>query len=314
VRGTLSDAAVLEQQVRRMLRDPRADALVDSFATRWLELSKLAGVVPDTELYPEFDENLRDAMEQETKRFVASQVHENRGIADLLTADYSFLNARLAEHYGVRGVYGNHFRRVDFADGRRGGLLGQASVLTVTSYPNRTSVTMRGRWLLANLLGAPPPPPPADVPALKDAGADGQPRSLRERMEIHRKNPACASCHRRMDPLGFALENFDALGKWRSASDGAPIDPSAEFPDGTRFEGIAGLRTLLAAHSEDFARTLSGKLLAYAIGRGLDHQDMPAVRKVARDAAADGYTWSSIITGIVRSTPFRMAVAPSTSK
>jgi hypothetical protein len=309
VRGKLSDPAVLEQQVQRMLRDQRSNALVDSFATRWLELSKIAGVVPDTELYPEFDENLRDAMEQETKLFVRSQLHENRSVVDLLTADYSFLNERLARHYGIRNVYGNHFRRVTFTDPTRGGLLGQSSVLTVTSYPNRTSVTMRGRWLLANLLGAPPPPPPPDIPALKEAGAEGQPRSLRERMEAHRNNPVCASCHQRMDPLGFSLENFDAVGKWRTTSDGAAIDPSATFPDGTKFEGIAGLRTLIAGHKDDFVRTLSAKLLAFAVGRGLDYHDIPAVRRIAREAAAADYTWSSIVTGIVRSTPFSMAVA-----
>jgi cytochrome c553 len=309
VRGKLHDPAALEQQVQRMLRDPRSKALVDNFASRWLELSKLSGVVPDTELYPEFDENLRDAMEQETTLFVGSQIRENRSVVELLTADYSFLNERLAAHYGIRNIYGSHFRRVTFADRARGGLLGQASLLTVTSYPNRTSVTMRGRWLLANLLGAPPPPPPPDIPALKEAGADGQPRSLRERMEMHRKNPACASCHQRMDPLGFALENFDAVGKWRTSSDGAPIDPSASFPDGTRFEGMAGLRTLLVSHKEDFVRTLSGKLLAYAIGRGLDYHDMPAMRAVARDAAPADYSWSSVIAGIVKSTPFSMAVA-----
>ena len=309
VRGTLSDPAVLERQIQRMLRDPRSDALVDNFVTRWLELSKLSGVVPDTELYPEFDENLRAAMEQETRLFVASQMRDNRSVVELLTADYSFLNERLATHYGIRNIYGSHFRRVAFADKTRGGLLGQSSLLAVTSYPNRTSVTMRGRWLLANLLGAPPPPPPPDIPALKDAGVDGQPRSLRERMEVHRKNPVCASCHQRMDPLGFSLENFDAVGKWRTASDGVPIDPSAVFPDGTRFEGIAGLRTLLVAHREDFVRTFSGKLLAYAIGRGLDHHDAPAVRRIARDAAPGDYSWSAIITGIVKSTPFSMAVA-----
>ena len=308
-RGMLSDPAVLERQVQRMLRDPRSSALVDNFVTRWLELRKLAGAVPDTELYSEFDENLRAAMEQETKLFVSSQLHENRSVIDLITADYSFLNARLATHYGIRNVYGSHFRRVAFADGIRGGLLGQASILTVTSYPNRTSVTMRGRWLLANLLGAPPPPPPPDIPALEEAGAAGKPRSLRERMEAHRANPACASCHRRMDPLGFALENFDAVGKWRTSSDGAPIDAAATFPDGRRFDGIAGLRTLVARHQEDFARTLSTKLLAYAIGRGLDVHDLPAVRGIARDAAAAGDSWSAIITGIVRSAPFRMAVA-----
>jgi mono/diheme cytochrome c family protein len=311
VRGSLSDPGALERQVQRMLRDPRSNALVDDFASRWLELNKLAGVVPDTELYPEFDENLRDAMEQETRLFVGSQMHDNRSVVELLTADYSFLNERLAAHYGIRNIYGSHFRRVTF-DGPRGGLLGQASVLTVTSYPNRTSVTMRGRWLLANILGAPPPPPPADIPALKDAGVDGQPRPLRERMEMHRQNPACASCHQRMDPLGFALENFDALGKWRTSSDGAPIDASASFPDGTRFEGVAGLRTLLASHKEDFARTLSGKLLAYAIGRGLDYRDAPVVRGIVRAAAPADYSWSSVITGIVRSTSFSMAVASGT--
>ncbi|HET6958198.1 MAG TPA: DUF1592 domain-containing protein [Vicinamibacterales bacterium] len=308
-RGQLSDRATLQHQVQRMLRDPRSKALVDNFATRWLELSKLSGVVPDTELYPEFDENLRGAMEQETKLFVASQLHDDRGVAELLTANYSFLNARLAAHYGIRNIYGDHFRRVEFADGVRGGLLGQSSLLTVTSYPNRTSVTMRGRWLLANMLGAPPPPPPADIPALKEPGVDGQPQSLRDRMQIHRKNPACASCHQRMDPLGFALENFDALGKWRTVSDGVPIDASASFPDGTRFEGVAGLRTLLVSHKEDFVRTLSAKLLAYAIGRGLATPDMAAVRKIARDAAAADYSWSSIIAGIVTSTPFSMAIA-----
>jgi mono/diheme cytochrome c family protein len=309
VRGKLSDRTALTQQVQRMLGDPRSRALVDHFASRWLELSKISGVVPDTELYPEFDENLREAMEQETKLFLGDQLHDNRSVVELLTADYSFLNERLARHYGIPDIYGDHFRRVTFTDGRRGGLLGQSSVLTVTSYPNRTSVTMRGRWLLANVLGTPPPPPPPDIPALKEAGVEGQPRSLRERMEVHRKNPACASCHQRMDPLGFALENFDALGKWRTTSDGAPIDPSATFPDGTRFEGVAGLRGLLASHKEDFVRTLSGKLLAYAIGRGLDYRDMPAIRRIAREAAPAGYSWSSIVTGIVTSTPFSMAVA-----
>jgi mono/diheme cytochrome c family protein len=309
IRGKLTDPAALEQQVRRMLRDPRANALVDNFASRWLELNRLPGIVPDTELYPEFDENLRDAMAQETKMFISSQLRDNRGVVELLTADYSFLNERLAAHYGIGNVYGSHFRRVTFPDATRGGLLGQASILTVTSYPNRTSVTMRGRWLLANVLGAPPPPPPADIPALKEAGADGQPQSLRDRMEMHRKNPACASCHQRMDPLGFSLENFDALGKWRTVSDGVSIDPSASFPDGTRFEGIAGLRAFVAGHKEDFARTLTGKLLAYALGRGLDYRDMPAVRRIAGDAAAADYTWSSIITGIAKSTPFSMAMS-----
>src|SRR5207302_3880333 len=224
-------------------------------------------------------------MEQETRLFVGSQIRENRSVVELLTADYSFLNERLAAHYGLRNIYGSHFRRVTFADRARGGLLGQASVLAVTSYPNRTSVTMRGRWLLANLLGAPPPPPPPEVPALKEAGAEGLPRSLRERMEIHRRNPVCASCHYRMDPLGFSLENFDALGKWRTLSDGVPVDASASLPDGTRFNGVKGLRSLMATHQEDFVRTFTGKLLAYAIGRGTEYYDLPAIRKISRDAA-----------------------------
>jgi mono/diheme cytochrome c family protein len=309
VRGKLKEPEALARQVQRMLGDPRSKALVDNFAIRWLELSKIAGIVPDTELYPEFDENLRDAMEQETRLFVGSQIRDNRSVVELLTADYSFLNERLANHYGIPDIYGSHFRRVAFTDGRRGGLLGQSSILTVTSYPNRTSVTMRGRWLLANVLGAPPPPPPPDISTLEETAADGEARSLRQRMEMHRKSPACASCHQRMDPLGFALENFDALGKWRTVSDGAPIDPSASFPDGTRFEGVAGLRALFVSHKEDFVRTLSGKLLAYAIGRGIDYRDMPSIRRIAREAATADYSWSSIITGIVTSAPFSLAVA-----
>jgi hypothetical protein len=303
-RGQLKDPAVLEQQVRRMLRDPRANALVDGFATRWLELSKIAGFVPDTHLYPEFDENLREAMATETKLFVADQIRQDRSVADLLLADYTFANDRLARHYGIPNVYGSHYRPVKFSDRRRGGLLGQASVLSVTSYPNRTSVVIRGRWLLANMLGAPPPPPPLDVPALKEPGEEGQPKSLRERMEVHRKNPACASCHQRMDPLGFSLENFDAVGKWRVEADGVPVDPTAALPDGSQFAGVEGLRTYLADHKEDFVRTLSSKLLAYAMGRGIEYYDQPAIRKIAREAAPNDYRWSSVILGVVKSTPF----------
>jgi hypothetical protein len=304
MRGKLKDPAVLEQQVRRMLRDPRANALVEGFATRWLELSKITGVVPDTHLYPEFDENLREAMAEETKLFVADQLRQDRSVADLLLADYTFANDRLAKHYGIPNVYGSHFRPVKFSDRRRGGLLGHASVLAVTSYPNRTSVVIRGRWLLANMLGSPPPPPPLDVPALREPGEEGQPKSLRERMEMHRKNPACASCHQRMDPLGFSLENFDAVGKWRVEADGVPVDPTASLPDGTQFAGVEGLRTYLADHKEDFVRTFTGKLLAYAVGRGIEYYDQPAIRKIAREAAAQDYRWSSIITGVVNSTPF----------
>jgi hypothetical protein len=304
--GTLTDPAVLAQQVRRMLRDPRSRSLVDSFATRWLELNKLSGLVPDSAVYPEFDENLRDAMKQETQLFIASQLHDDRSVLELLTANYTFLNERLAKHYGIPGVYGNHFRRVTFTDGSRGGLLGQASVLAVTSYPNRTSVAIRGRWLLANMFGSPPPPPPADVPDLKAAGVDGQPLALRQRMELHRKNTQCASCHRRMDPMGFSLENFDALGKWRSESDGAPVDASATLPDGTRFDGLPGLRSFLTSHQEDFVRTFASKLLAYGMGRGIEYTDLPAIRKISRDSAKDDYRWSSVLLGVVSSVPFKM--------
>ncbi len=311
MRGQLHDAKVLEQQVQRMLRDTRSVALVDGFANRWLGLSKLAGIVPDTDLYREFDENLREAMANETQLFIASQLQQDHSVVELVTANYSFVNERLAKHYGISDIYGPRFRRVEFQDGVRGGLLGQAGILALTSYPNRTSVTLRGRWLLANLLGAAPPPPPPDVPALKEPGQDGQPQSLRKRMELHRQSAVCASCHQRMDPLGFSLENFDALGKWRTESDGAPIDASGSLPDGTRFEGIAGLRQLIESHKEDFVRTFTEKLLAYAIGRGIETSDYPAIRKISRDAASQDYRWSAVIRGIVNSPAFRMGVAGS---
>ena len=308
IAGKLKQPAVLEQQVRRMLADSRSKALVGNFVGQWLQMSKLTGLVPDVDAFPDFDENLREAMRQETAEFVASQMREDRSVLELLTANYSYLNERLARHYGIPNVYGNHFRKVTFTDGVRGGLLGQASVLTVTSYPNRTSVVLRGKWLLANMLGAPPPPPPADVPSLKEAGQDGQPRSLRDRMDRHRNSPACAGCHQRMDPLGFSLENFDALGKWRTVADGEKVDVSASLPDGTTFEGVAGLRNLLLNHKNDYVRTLTEKLLAYSIGRGIEYHDFPAIRKIARESAPGDYRWSSVVLGIVRSTPFSMGV------
>jgi uncharacterized protein DUF1592/uncharacterized protein DUF1588/uncharacterized protein DUF1585/uncharacterized protein DUF1587/uncharacterized protein DUF1595/cytochrome c len=308
-KGTLSDRATLERQVRRMLADRRAQALVDNFASQWLNIGKLSGVVPDVDAYPEFDENLRDAFRQETRLFIGSQLREDRSVVDLLTANYSFVNERLARHYRIPNVYGSHFRRVTFNDGVRGGLLGQGSILTVTSYPNRTSPVLRGRWLLDNVLGAPPPPPPPDIPLLNEGGADTKTMSIRQQMEAHRKNPSCAVCHVRMDPLGFSLENFDALGKWRTTSDGIPVDASGALPDGTRFEGIAGLRQLIASHQDDFARTFTQKLLAYALGRSLDARDLPAVRRIARDASRNGYRWSSVILGVATSTPFTMSTA-----
>ncbi len=304
IRGTLRNPVVLERQVRRMLRDPRSHALVDSFANQWLKLGRLSGIVPDVDEFPDFDENLRDALQQETREFIASQLREDRSVIDLVAANYTFVNERLARHYQIPQVYGSHFRRVTFDDGIRGGLLGQASILTATSYPNRTSPVLRGRWLLETMLGAPPPAPPPDVPALKENGAEGERHSVRERLEVHRKNSGCAVCHVRMDPLGFSLENFDALGKWRTMSDGSPIDASASLPDGSRFDGVIGLRALLVSHREDFVRTFTNRLLAYAIGRGTEYYDWPAVRKVVFDAAADDHRWSAIIMGIVKSRPF----------
>ncbi|PYS42453.1 MAG: hypothetical protein DMG14_03965 [Acidobacteria bacterium] len=306
IAGKLKQPEVLEQQVRRMLADPRSKALVDNFVNQWLQMSKLTGLVPDVDAFPDFDENLREAMRQETEEFVGNQLREDRSVRELLTANYSYLNERLARHYAIPNIYGNHFRKVTFIDGIRGGLLGQASVLTVTSYPNRTSVVLRGKWLLANMLGSPPPPPPADVPSLKEPGQDGQPHSLRDRMEQHRNNPACSGCHQRMDPLGFSLENFDALGKWRTVADGEKVDASASLPDGTTFEGIAGLRNLLLKQKDDYVRTLAEKLLAYSIGRGIQYYDLSAVRKIARESARSDYRWSSLVLGIVRSTPFSM--------
>jgi mono/diheme cytochrome c family protein len=308
-RGKLKDPDVLEQQVKRMLAEPRSEALVENFATQWLKLGKIVAVKPDEYEYPEFDENLRTAIQEETRRFISSQLHEDRSVVDLLSADYTFVNDRLARHYGIPDIYGNQFRKVVFKDGVRGGLLGQASILTATSYPNRTSPVVRGRWLLENMLGAPPPPPPPDVPALKESGAEGQPKSVRERMEVHRKNPTCASCHVRMDPLGFSLENFDALGKWRTMSDGVPIDSSASLPDGTQFQGVLGLRKLLLDHRADFVRTVTEKMLAYAIGRSIEYYDLPVVRQVTRSAAPGDYRWSSVILGIVKSVPFTMSTA-----
>ncbi len=308
IRGKLSDPATLAKQVRRMFDDPRALALVDNFATQWLSLGKLAGIVPDVDAYPEFDENLRHAMQQEHRLFMGSQLRGDLSVTDLVTANYTFVNERLARHYGIPNIYGDHFRRVTFDDGTRGGLLGQAGILAVTSYPNRTSPVLRGKWILANLLGAPPPPPPADVPALKDAGEEGQPRSIRDRMEAHRRNPACASCHARMDPLGFSLENYDALGKWRTESDGVPVEVAASLPDGFRFEGPSGLRALLVSQSDDFVRTFTERFLSYALGRVLESSDQPAIRQIAREAAAQDNRWSALIMAIVRSTPFTHAI------
>jgi uncharacterized protein DUF1592/uncharacterized protein DUF1588/uncharacterized protein DUF1587/uncharacterized protein DUF1585/uncharacterized protein DUF1595 len=306
-RGKLGDAAILEQQMRRMLSDPRAGALVGNFATQWLYLRNVRAVAPDVNAFPGFDGDLREAMLKETELFLDSQVREDRSVVDLLTANYTFLNERLARHYGVPGIYGSHFRRVTMTDPNRMGLLGQGSILTVTSYATRTSPVVRGKWLLENILGAPPPSPPPNVPPLPDRGAEGQPTSVRERMELHRKDPVCASCHAQMDPLGFALENYDAIGRWRTADEAhTPIDSTAVLADGRVVHGPAELRALLLARREDFVMTVAQKLLTYALGRGLEASDMPAVRRIVREAARSDYRWSALILGVARSVPFQM--------
>ena len=306
--GRLRQAGDLRAQIARLLGDPRSDAFIDNFFGQWLLLRNMRTVAPDPDAFPDFDENLRAALRQETALFVASQVRDDRSVLDLLRADYTFLNERLARHYGVANVYGNHFRRVNVAGRRRGGLLGQGSVLTATSYPNRTSPTKRGLWVLENLLGAPPPPPPPEVPGLPDADHPRQDRrlSMRERMEIHRISPVCASCHVLMDPLGFALENYDGIGAWRTTEDGAPIDVASRLPDGSRFAGPHGLRDILLGAEERFVETLAEKLLTYALGRGIEYYDAPAVRGIARGAAANDYRWSALVLGVVESTPFQM--------
>ena len=306
VNGQLKDSTVLETQVGRMLRDPRSKALVSNFAGQWLFLRNIASVAPDLGEFPEFDENLREALQRETELFFESMLQEDRSVVELLDADYTFLNERLARHYGIPNVYGNHFRRVALEHEERKGLLGKGSILTATSYANRTSPVLRGKWVLDNVLGTPPPPPPPNVPELEEATRDGQPRTMRERMEEHRANPACAACHARMDPLGFALENFDAIGGWRATEAGTPIDSSGVLPDGTQFEGAAGLREVLLSRREQFVRNVTEKLLTYALGRGTEYYDAPAVRSIMREAAPSDYRWSSLIVGIVKSTPFQM--------
>ena len=308
VRARLHEPATLAEQVQRMVADPRASALVENFAGQWLQLRNIANVAPNFQAFPEFDELLRRSFRRETELFVESNMREDRSLIELLTANYSFINGRLARHYGIPNVYGEQFRRVTFAEGtNRGGLLGQGSILTITSYPTRTSPVLRGKWLLENILGSPPPPPPPDVPGLPQKGEGGQPASVRERLEWHRENPVCATCHSQMDPLGFALENFDGVGTFRSVTEtGAPVDAKGSFPTGGEFEGLGGLRAFILGHREAFVETFIEKLLAYALGRELEVYDLPTVRKIQQRAASADYRWSSIITGIVTSTPFGM--------
>jgi hypothetical protein len=305
-RDDLHKPAVLEKQVRRMLADPRSRALANNFAEQWLHVRNLDSITPDLRLFPDFDDNLRQAFRRETELFFESILREDRSVLNLLKADYTFLNERLAKHYGIPHVYGTHFRRV-FLDGesKRGGLLRQGSVLTVTSYATRTSPVIRGKWVLENVLGTPPPPPLPDVPALRDNTVSAT-LSVRERLAEHRANAACASCHNLMDPVGFALENFDAVGRWRTLEEGEPVDARGGLPDGNSFASVSGLEAGLLNRPEVFASTLTEKLLTYALGRGVEYYDAPAVRRVVQEARANDFRFSSLVVGIANSTPFKM--------
>ena len=306
IRGELKRPDVLERQVRRLLADSRSRTLVTNFASQWLYLRNLDSTTPDLRLFPDFDDNLRQAFRQETELFLESILRQDRSVLDLLKADYTFLNERLAKHYGIPHVYGSRFRRVSLGeDSKRGGLLRHGSILTVTSYATRTSPVIRGLWILENILGTPPPPPPPDVPALKDNTVSAN-LTVRERLAEHRANPACASCHDRMDPVGFALENFDAVGRWRDVEAGKPIDASGGLPDGIEFAGVSGLEQGLLKRPEVFVGTMTEKLLTFALGRGVEHYDTPAIRKVVREARAADYRFSSLIVGIASSIPFQM--------
>ena len=309
--GDLSEPATFDAQVERMLADPKSDALTSSFAGQWLMLRNAAAVQPDEDLFPDFGEGLRQGFRRETEMLFDSVLRENRSTLDLLAADYTFVNERLARHYGIPGIRGSRFRRVQLDQEARGGLLGHGSILTVTSYGNRTSPVNRGKWVLENILGTPPPPPPPDVPEL-ETGEGGEVLSMREAMEAHRANPVCASCHQLMDPVGLSLENFDAIGRWRDRSETRlAIDATGELPDGTEYEGPAGLKAALLRHPDRFVTTVTEKLLTYALGRGVEYYDAPTVRAIVREAAADDYRLSTLIKGVVRSTPFQMRRAPS---
>jgi len=304
--GKLRQPAILEQQVRRMLKDRRSRALVDNFAGQWLFLRNVRSVSPNRDVFADFDESLREAFVEETELFIEENFRQDRPVLDLLRADFTYLNERLARHYGIEGVYGNKFRKVHLADPARRGLLGQGGILTITALANRTSPVMRGKWVLENLFNAPPPPPPPGIPALKDKSPEGKELTMRQQMEQHRANPACAVCHNRMDPIGFALENFNAIGQWRLQDVGSPIDASGQMPDGYKFEGPNGLREALLSRPDLIVNAVTEKLLMYSLGRTLEYYDAPSVRKIVREAAPSEYRWSSIVLGIVNSTPFQM--------
>jgi len=311
IAGRLNDPKLLDAQVRRMLADPRSDSLVTNFAAQWLFLRDIDTKHPDEILFPNFDETLRDALRRETELFISSILRENRNVTELLTANYTFLNERLARHYGIPNVKGSYFRRVTLPDGSvRGGLLGQGSILTLTSYSTRTSPVLRGKWVLENLLSSAPPPPPADIPALRtEAVSTGKPLTMREAMAQHRANPSCAGCHARMDPIGFAMENLDAVGAWRDLDGFNPIDAVGVFPDGTKFDGLAGLKKELLRQSDQFVMTMAEKMLMYAVGRNLQYYDAPALRAVLREAGANGNTMPALVIAVVKSRPFQMRQA-----
>jgi hypothetical protein len=312
--GKLHDPAMLRQQTLRMLGDPRANALVSNFAGQWLQLRNVRNVLPNSDDFPDFDDNLRQAFQHETELFFGSILNEDRPVLDLLTADYTFLNERLARHYGIAGIYGSQFRRVTVKDDFRRGLLGQGSILAVTSHAERTSPVVRGKWILENILGMPVPPPPPDVPVLKENKDREKPLTMREQMVEHRANAVCASCHKTMDPIGLALENFDAVGAWRTRDAGGSIDVSGELADGTKVNGVVDLRNAIANRPDMFAGTMTEKLLIYALGRGLDYRDMPAVRGIVREAAQNNYRMSSVILGVIRSAPFQMRTTIGTDQ
>jgi hypothetical protein len=307
-RGRLKDPAVLEREVRRMLADSRSESLVTNFAEQWLYVRDIDAKKPDELLFPDFDETLRNAFRRETDLFLDSILRGNHSVLDLMTANYTFVNERLAKHYGIPNVEGTYFRRITFPpDSPRGGLLGQGSILTLTSYATRTSPVLRGKWILENILSAPPPPPPPNVPPLKtEANDTGKPLTMRQAMVLHRANPVCASCHARMDPIGFAMDNFDAVGRWRDTDAGQPIDASGVLPEGTKFSGVAELKKALLRQPEQFVDTIAEKLLMYAIARNVQYYDRPAIRAIVRQAAASNYTFASLVLGVVKSAPFQM--------
>jgi Protein of unknown function (DUF1592)/Protein of unknown function (DUF1588)/Protein of unknown function (DUF1587)/Protein of unknown function (DUF1585)/Protein of unknown function (DUF1595)/Planctomycete cytochrome C len=309
-RGRLKDPAVLEQQVRRMLADPRSSELVENFAGQWLQLRNVRSVLPNSDEFPDFDDNLRQAFRRETELLFESIIREDRNVLDLLRADYTFVNERLARHYGIPGIYGSRFRRVPVTDEARKGLLGKGSMLAVTSHAERTSPVLRGKWVLENIVGLPVPPPPPDVPQLKPAEEGQKPKTLREQMAEHRTNPTCATCHKVMDPVGLSLENFDAVGAWRTQEAGSPIDVSGQLADGRPVNGVVTLRQAILDRPELFVGTMTEKLMIYALGRGVSAEDMPDVRRVLREASAHDYRFSSLVLGIVKSVPFQMRVKP----